>query len=489
MGDERAEIYLRLRAEAELRRVSAELRRADAAAGDARADPRVIPFGPAEMAYWKVLRAGRILVAAGVLDQDYLDHVAADLNAAIMVRSRLLLEWDRRRGVVYRGSYVRPDPPPPDAQAMQVTPIGGVLRAAGVRVPWTLHLMSLVRTPTQAVITVAMRMHWPPDGSSADLEHTGAGPHHMPYDQLWAADDQGTRYSVRLEGGPGDTVTWFGVARLSPVPPGHVRRLDLVGDGTRLIRLPIGPTVPPGNQATSSATERVAITPAERLLVLEAERILASGDARGPWEGPIPGEIATVLTETGALAAGAPLPGQLAALCQRLGADGHGLTVPAAAGIPAPWASVIAHREEPVADADMSAPLGCLLPDVDGARLALAGLSTAAGESYLHVISSGLPRPARRYQWDWTPGLSWWLRDSAGTWHVATADESRVSEDGIRAYTLGDGMQVLWLRLTPPLALAPGGRRPEGVSPGPAEIIVTGMAARVRATISAESGQ
>jgi len=493
VGDERAETYLRLRAEAELRQVSAELQRADAAAdtaaGAAQADPSTIPFGPAEMAYWKVLRAGRILVAAGVLDQDYLDHVAADLNVAIKVRSRLLLDWDRRRGVVYRGSYVRPDPSPPDAQAMQVVPLGRVLRVAGDRVPWTLHLMSLVRTPTQAVITVAMRMHWPPGGSSADLELAGAGPHHLPYDQLWAVDDQGTRYSVRLEGGQGETVTWFGVARLSPVPPGHVRRLDLVGDGTRLIRLSIGPTAPPGGQATSSATERVATTPAERLLVLEAERILASGDARGPREGPIPGEIAAVLTETGALAADAPLPGQLAALCQRLGAGGHGITVPAAAGIPALWASVITHQEDPVSYADMSAPLGCLLPDVDGARLALAGLSTAAGESYLHVISSGLPRPARRYQWDWTPGLSWWLRDSAGNWHVATADEFRVPDIGTPAYTLEDGMQVLWLRLTPPLALAPDGRRPEGVSPGPAEIIVTGTATRARATISAESAQ
>ena len=206
MGDERAEIYLRLRAEAELRRVSAELQRADAVGGTApgaQADPSTIPFGPAEMACWKVLRAGRILVAAGVLDRDYLDHVAGDLNVAIMVRSRLLLDWDRRRGVVYRGSYVRPDPQPPDAQAMQVVPLGGVLRVAGGRAPWTLHLMSLVRTPTQAVITVAMRMHWPPDGSRADLELAGAGPHHLPYDQLWAVDDEGTRYSVQLEGGQG----------------------------------------------------------------------------------------------------------------------------------------------------------------------------------------------------------------------------------------------------------------------------------------------
>ncbi len=296
MGNERAETYLRLRAEASLRRASIELRRADAAAGDAPADPRTTPYPDTEMTEWNLVRTGRILVAAGLLDQDDLDQVAADLRTAIKVRSRLLLAADRRRGVTYRGSYTPPlDWPPPDpSQALRVAPLGAVLRGTGDRGPWTLHLMSLVRTQTQAMITVALRLHGPPDGSSPDLEPNAAGPHHLPYDQLWALDDQGNRYRVWLEGGQGETVTWFGVARLSPVPPGHVRRLDLIGDGTDLIQLPIGPPVPPGGQASSPATERVATTPPERLLVLEAERILASGDAGGPREG------------------------QLAALCQRL---------------------------------------------------------------------------------------------------------------------------------------------------------------------------
>ena len=63
--------------------------------------------------------------------------------------------------------------------------------------------MSLVRTETEALITVVMRMRWPPDGSSLELEVTGAGPHHLPYGQLWAVDDQGTCYGVRFEGGQG----------------------------------------------------------------------------------------------------------------------------------------------------------------------------------------------------------------------------------------------------------------------------------------------
>ncbi|HEY1321195.1 MAG TPA: hypothetical protein VGF32_13150, partial [Streptosporangiaceae bacterium] len=456
MGDERAETYLRLRAEAELRRAGAELRRLDAAAEDLWADPGMAPFGTAEMAGWKVVRAGRILVAAGALDQDRLDHLASDFHAAIKVRSRLLLNWDRRRGMLHRTIFEPSvsQPSPGASQAMQVAPIGRVLRVAGDRVSWTLHLMSLVRTQTQAVITVAMRMHWPPDGSSAEVELTGAGPHHMPYDQLWAVDDQRTRYAVRLEGGRGETVTWFGVARLSPVPERHVRRLDLVGDGTRLVQLPLGlDEAPPGRRPVPPAAEPVATGLGERLLVLEAERILASGDARGPAEGPGPGEIITVLTEAGAIAADSPVPGQLAALCQRLGAAGHGITVQPAGEIPAPWASAIAHRQapDPADGAEGFAPLACVLPDVDGARLVLAGLSTAAGESHLHVISTGLPRLTRRYQWDWTPSLSWWLRDSCGNWHVAMAGEPPMPDDGMPTYTLDDGMQAFWLRLTPPL--------------------------------------
>jgi hypothetical protein len=428
------------------------------------------PFAAAESAHWRVIRAGRILAAAGALDRDFLDRFAGELFSAITARSRIMLGWYRRRGVLHT-MFARPGgqvvPSGRVGRAMTVTPIGRALRVASGRAPSVLHLMSLVRTGTEAVITVVMRMHWPPDGSSTDLEIIGAGPHHLPYDQLWAVDDQGTRYTVRFEGpGKSGTATWRGIARLSPVPPRGARRLDLVGDGTRLIQLPLRISAARGCLAAPPVTEPVAVRPGERLLVLEAERILACGDARGPVQGPGPGEIITVLTEAGAIAAGSPVPGQLAALCQRLGAAGHGITVPPAAEIPAQWASVIAQRDAPVpADGpEVFAPLACVLPEVDGARFALAGLSTAAGESHLHVVSSGMPQLTDRFEHNWTPGFSWWLRDGAGNWHVATAGEP---------CTFGDGTQAFRLRLTPPLAAVPGA----------AEVVATGPATRVRATV------
>jgi hypothetical protein len=472
VGDERAETYVRVLAEAVLRQAGDRLRALDAAAGtDMWSDPGLAPFATTESAQAKVGRAARILVAAGVLDQDVLAGFGSDLHGAIHARSRLILNWDRGRGRLGRTMFAPSSRPPASgatSQAMRVTPIGRTLRAASGRAASALHLMSLVRTETEAVITVVMRMHRPPPGAGSGW----AIAHQLPYHRLWAVDELGARYPVRFEGGVSKTDTWRGIARLTPVPPRGVRRLDLVGDETRLIQLPLrtsaarGHPVARGHPAAPPVTEPAAVPLGERLLVLAAERILAGEDPRGPVPGPEPGEIITVLTETGAIAADSLVPGQLAAVCQRLGTAGHGVTVPTATRIPAAWASVIARRRASRAAAGLEvfAPLAVVLPDLDGARFALAGLSMAAGESHLHVVSSGMPRLEKWFAYHWTPGFSWWVRDDAGNWHVGMAGEPCTS---------GDGLQAFQLRLTPPLAAIPDA----------AEVVVTGPSTRVRATV------
>lgn len=463
MGDERAEAYLRSVAESALRRAGDELRRIDA-----EADPGMDPFGAASRAQWKVLKTGRILAAANALDQDFLDRFAADFHVAVYVRSRFLLNWDRSRGMLSRSLAEPPGPPrppPPAPVPMTVTPIGRTLPVISDRAPSVLHFLAAVRTPAEAALTVAMSMHLPADGSSADVELSGAGPHHLPHGQLSAQDEHGTRYAVRFESEAArSAVIWRGIARLSPAPPATVRRLHLVGDGRRLIELPLVSRL----GAAPALAGAAGISPGERLLMLEAERILATRETRGPMEGPDPAEIMTVLRKAGAIAVDSPLPGQLTALGRRLGADWPGGPVPSAAEIPASWASVLAGyaASGPASAPGTFAPLALVLPDVDGGRFALAGLSSAAGESHLHVIGSGsLPGPADRYAHNWTPGFSWWLRDSAGHWHVAAPEEP---------WSFGDGLQAFHLRLTPPLAATPSRR---------AEIVVTGPANQVRAVV------
>jgi hypothetical protein len=68
---------------------------------------------------------------------------------------------------------------------------------------------------------------------------------------------------------------------------------------------------------------------------------------------------------------------------------------------------------------------------------------------------------------EWSdPGMEpWWLLDGAGNWHIATPDE--------RSTIAGEGTQAFRLRLTPPLAAVPDA----------AEVVVTGPATRVRATV------
>jgi hypothetical protein len=175
-----------------------------------------------------------------------------------------------------------------------------------------------------------------------------------------------------------------------------------------------------------------------------------------------------VLADAGAIAADSQTPGRLAALCQRLGAMRHGITAAPTAEIPRQWASVLAQREaeaEVVSGqgAEVFAPLGIVLPDIEGTRFALAGLALSAGESYLHVVGSGLRRLQSIHGWDM--GFSWWLRDSAGHWHVAVPEEPG---------TLTSGEAAFPLRLTPPLAA-----RPDTI-----EIVVTGRSARLRAIVT-----
>jgi hypothetical protein len=455
VGEDRAETYLRLTAEARLRRAGQSARDVGSSVDQVR---------------W----AGEVLVAAGVLAEDQVRRIAAEHHAALSVRAGAELTSSRLSLAIWQldGSRRQEAPPSTAAQQMRVTPVGATFRVTGGRAPADLYLMTLVSTPADAGITVAMRMRWPPDGSSADLESAGAGPEHLLYDQLWVADDRGTRYRTLLTG-EGGTATWLGTLQLARAPARGTRWLDLIADGTRrLIRLDLNAPAP----AVRATTEPdPAVSPGERLLVRQAELILATAGASGD---PRLGEMIMVLAGAGAIAADSPVPGQLAALRRRLGADPRGIgavggvAAAAAAEIPGPWASVLAglHAEPAGQGPDWFAPLAVILPDVDGARFALAGLTHAEGESHLHVVASG---GRERAVHGWDPGYSWWVRDDAGTWHVA---RETVRSQGSLAG--GPGWDVRWLRLTPPLR-----GFPETV-----EVVVTGPATRVRAVVPVREG-
>ena len=427
------------------------------------ADRRPSGADPAAAAEWTVDRAGCILIAAGALDEEFVHEVGSEIMAACTVRSGnrlirvgMVSQMFRPFAVTARDLAAYP---------LRVVPVGQAVRLAIERAPADLHFMSLVSAAEQATIAVAIRMRWPPDGSSADLEVTGAGYHHLPYDRLWLADDRGRRYTVTFDG-EGGTQTWRGVLRMSPAPPAGVRWLDLVADETnQLIRLDLHQDQGTDETAPTAAREDLAISPAERLLEVEAEAILADpldGGKKAPDR--YLGEITGALIEAGLITADNPAAARLAALCRRLGVPGPGPAIAAAVRLPVRWASVIAQRPAPETGPELFAPLATILPDLDGTRFALAGLSLTAGQSYLHVVASGLPELAERFGPGWRPGFSWWVRDGAGHWHL-----------GVMA-GLGDppaGQAGFLLRLVPPLA----------VTPEAIEVLVGAGSAAVRAVV------
>src|ERR1700759_2692003 len=179
VSDQRAEAYVRRLAGAELGRAAQQARAFDAGV-EAGGQPDPGPLVDGTLT--KVVRAGWILIAAGALDQEFFDGFTADFAAAVRVRSRVLQAWERNRigrprTFLPPGRPPLPPPPAPARPALRVTPIGRSLPVPGERAPAVLHVLSLVRTPAQALLTVTMRMLWPPGGSRADLEITRAGPH------------------------------------------------------------------------------------------------------------------------------------------------------------------------------------------------------------------------------------------------------------------------------------------------------------------------
>jgi hypothetical protein len=449
VGDERAQTYLRLLAEQQ-----------------ARASPRSGPdiARRVEQVRW----AGEILAYAGVIEETDVHRIATELEAALLIRSDLERpRYARRVGWALEALGRLPDTDRwwwGGATPMGITPIGRTIRVAHERAPSELHLMSLVRSPGGMVITAVMRVRWPADGSCADLEITGAGPHLLPYDQLGAADDLGSHYRVVLSGEGGE-LTWQGVIGLPGALPPRARWLDLVADGTqRLVRIELNQA---DIQAADVAEPAPAVPPGERLLALAAERILDSAwDDDGPKVDPRLDEAITVLTAAGALPADSPVPGRLAALCERLGVAEHGIDAPPAADLPARWAEVLP-REPPCSGAEWFAPLGPAVADLEDARFVMAGLATAAGQSFLHVVATGMaPHPIHGHD----TGLSWWVRDGDGHWHLAmVSDPHSLQPSGAMTFEAAP----FRLRLTPPLRA-----RPDHI-----EVVVTGRTARARVVV------
>jgi hypothetical protein len=128
--------------------------------------------------------------------------------------------------------------------------------------------------------------------------------------------------------------------------------------------------------------------------------------------------------------------------------------------LPDAWVSVLDHRGA-TDGPDRAAAVAAVLPEVDGARFAFAGLDSVADSATLRVVAWGW-QPSPR------PGLggepfSWWARDDRGRWHLARE----------RGAHYGGGQVDLLVEFGP--ALHPGARA--------LEIIVRGSSSQAAVTV------
>ena len=262
---------------------------------------------------------------------------------------------------------------------------------------------------------------------------------------LTATDNLGTAYRLGFTDGAWAGSTWTGTVQLIPAPPAAASRLDIIGPNGPLLRAEIT-AAPPGPAVPGPAPREVTESPGERLLTRRAEGMLAAlaldGTAILGLSKSALAELTGTLEAAGLLSPFSSAPARLAALSQLLGLPLEG----PAGEVPARWIGVVAHygRRRRPAPVTGTAAIGAILPDIDGARLAIAGLRSGGAGSFLHLVVHGLaPLPRRRQ-----PGVSWdamlsiWARDDAGGWHLGAVED--VSPVGAAA-------GLLRLTLLPPL--------------------------------------
>jgi hypothetical protein len=402
---ERAETYLRLLAETALR---------PAANGDIS----------------RVRRAAEALTDAGVVSDQTAAEILADVQLALRVRGR-------RQTAAGAGPRLR--------KLRGFHPGGPVGQPGARQVPWRVlplgppstgsRLMALIRTADRALAPAVLQF---PAAAPIEPLSTEVGP----LTTLTATDDLGTSYRIGFPDGTWAGSTWTGTISLHPAPPPAVRRLEISSPNGPVLRASLSANSA-GHLAPVLTLEPVEESPGERVLTRRAEAMLAAlarenPATRGARLPPDTDELAGILEAAGVLSPLSAAPARLATLAQLLGLP----TERPASKIPARWTEVVAHygrrrRPAPVAG---TAAIGVVLPALDGARFAVAGLHSGGPGTFMHVVAEGLRPVSRRPQralpgalgalgspWEAAPavdaGFSWWVRDDAGGWHLGAIEE------------------------------------------------------------------
>jgi hypothetical protein len=454
MNREGAETQLRLLAEAELRRATAE---------------------PADARLLEDCYSARFELVAQALHAVH----AFDMGAANEIHAELVLALGVRQPGQGRGGLaptaqanltrLMPNPsspsaghhqPPSPRARWRVIPVGRVIRARDGDVQGELHLLTYAQTAAGARFTAVS--YWGP-GQTPDRHRPPPGV--LLARRFTAVDDRGTSYQFSASLGPAHA-EWSGVLDLDPNPPPEIRWLDLsTTPGEPATRIDLNPQRARPTPAPEITVTPTAVSPGELLLTDIAAGFLALASAEqvplhpssarpGPLSEAADGlaDIIVALQAAAAVPPSSRLPGQLADLCGRLGISGDHIAAPPIAAPPIGdlaerWLSLLTYGRgaSPVqAPVPGWAVTAIELPELDGAQVTVLGLHNGTYGQFLHLLASGV---TPEYTWPYgmianrMPVI--WLRDRDGHWHTARP---------VRSGPLRDTEDfLLWLRVVPPL--------------------------------------
>jgi hypothetical protein len=490
MNRERAETYLRLLTEAELR--DPALAWPPPGAVDA-------PFVTAPIT---LIRAAWALTAVGALDLEAAEAILADAELAVAARRRPEAAMASPAGPrlgprrfaggrpLARMSHLMPSVPFVPALARtaaasptgtgspqgprdgpdRYVPVGQMILFHDETISGELDLMAYAHTGAGARFTATWRTRDP-----LGARHHGV----PPVDAFALTDDRGQRYGLEFapKGRPESTCD----LALRPDPPPDIGWLEITAPGEQAVRVDLarraeGPE-PQVSEISVSIGEHLLNRIAERLLALAPEYWMdwhpeVAGTPPAP---PVTNLAAGLGATIAALEAAevlsplSPVPARLAALCASLRIGGHGITAAPAPDLPEPWLSMLTHyhRRKPEAApaGDGFAGVAAALPELEGIRLVLLGLHNCDGGTWMDALALGQAAGLqhRALELGMAFPLSMWVRDGAGRWHAARP----------AAWHHEEGEATLTLRLTPPLTR----------SWAWIEVLATGRSAEVRATV------
>jgi hypothetical protein len=456
-----AETHVRLLAEAELRRASTA-----PTYSWLDEDFRMGGEPAREAGLHRVRAVAGALLRVGVLDGVVAQSLLTDFTAALATRG--LAPAERLLDAAIPSAS---EPGPGEFADWPV--LGGRYRAipisAAVPAEWggylgEVHLQTLVLAPDCAMIVTTFVSTWrEPAGRPAD--RPSGQPSFPPFGESGLTDDRGRPYRLDYQTAEGG---WhqYGILGISPIPPADVRWLDMPAGASGVLRIPVagrGPVAGRDTGATVSVEPLPARAVGEHLLTAVADTLLGGGSMVGMAATSIAAglsEVESALRAVRALPAGSAITAHLAALCQRRSIDVRGDLAhrARAAGLPGPWASVLSRSQHRDGRTGV-VPLAAVLPELDGARFVLAGLSS--WERQLSVPFAA---------WGWSPRprvfrprqpFSWWARYDAGHWYIG------------RTGPFHSMARTFQVEFTPPL-------HPDARS---LALILTGSAARVTVSV------